>query len=121
MMEPLRNPADHTAQESAKSAFLTWEKFRLAYNLLLSIFVIAASACWFGFDGFQDSEFWWYLVYSALLANVCFCVGPWVEGWLSVAGADREPVRWVLFVSGTVLACGLVLCALMAWQNRAID
>src|ERR1700677_2517035 len=89
---------------SADDAFLAWEKMRLAYNVILVGVVLMNCACFSRWSLFQNLSCWWYLACCVVAANVCFCVGPWIEGWLSIAGADRHLVRWLLFLPGVILA-----------------
>jgi hypothetical protein len=117
-MDQIAPTIDRGNEESARAVFLAWEKLRLAYNAILVGVVLAVFGCLFGWSVLAQEEVWEYLVAGAFLANVCFCVGPWAEGWLAVAGARRKDVRSALFVLGTLLACGLCCLALYSWHTR---
>jgi len=104
--------------ESARSVFLAWEKFRLAYNVILAGVVLLAESCLYGWSEFQRSGFWEYLVGGALYANACFCAGPWLDGWFAVAGAERREFRWVLFLTGLLLAGVFTVMALVCRHNK---
>jgi len=103
--------------DSAQSVFLAWEKLRLAYNVILLGVVLLLCSSLFGWSAFQNPSFWEYLVEGVLGANLCFCIGPWLEGWLAIAGANRRVVRWVIFVPGILLACLLTGGALVLWHH----
>jgi hypothetical protein len=107
--------------ESAQTAFLAWEKFRFVYNLILVGVVLIVAAPLYGWSVFGDAAFWEYLAFGCFAANVCFCVGPWIEGWLALAGGDRRVLRLVVFVPGMVLACILTGAALLSWHFQGTD
>jgi hypothetical protein len=87
-------------EESARDNFLAWEKLRLAYNAVLAIFALLV-----GWPRLSDGDFQVHLFEGALFANLCFCVGPWVEGYLILLfGLPRKDFRAVLFLLGTLLA-----------------
>lgn len=93
-------------EETANEGFLAWEKFRLAYNLILFVIVLVTLVATGKIATLGIDECLQILA-GAFLANVCFCVGPWIEGWIALAGANRSVVRWGLVVVGTPLACFL--------------
>ncbi len=105
---------------SARSAFLAWEKLRVVYNLILAIEVLLLSGTQ-GFSALQDRQFWMLLGQGVFAANFYFCVGPWVEGWLGIAGADRNVVRWLLFVPGMLIACLLSAAVVLLWHFPWFD
>jgi hypothetical protein len=107
--------------ESAHKWFLQWEKLRLTYNGILLVIVLGMSACFFGWSMFVNPEFWLFLGISCFLANVCFCVGPWIEGWLALLGADHLLVRRLVFSFGLLLACFLTVGAIFYWHLYGLN
>ena len=47
-----------------------------------------------------------------LFANLCFCAGPVMEGYLSALGHDRVGIRIGLFLLGLIVAVVLTILAL---------
>jgi hypothetical protein len=101
-------PKGGSTGESATGVFLAWEKYRLLYNAIL-----AAETCLLASGEFGNIWFWVALIEGVVVANVCYCVGPVAEGYLSLLGANRKATRIVLFVSGTLLATLLTVLALV--------
>jgi hypothetical protein len=98
--------------ERATTVFLAWEKLRLLYNAIL-----AAVVCWVGSGLLAHSAFWPQLLMDAFLANVFFCLGPCLEGYICLFGGNGTPratVRAVLFFLGTLLSVVLALGALFS-------
>lgn len=112
MMDQDYEPLPEMHPDTAREAFLAWEKFRIGYNVLL-LGVVLATSRW---SLFGQWDFWEYLFCCALAANICFCVGPWIEGWLSFAGGDRQTIRWSLFIPASLIACVLTVVALVSWR-----
>ncbi|HUE74856.1 MAG TPA: hypothetical protein VMP01_28575 [Pirellulaceae bacterium] len=93
---------------TAQEVFLAWEKLRLAYNIVLVLVTL-------GGLGIVGTEFvnWRQLAVTlaidAIVANLCFCAGPCLEGYLAWIGAERRITRTIVFVLGTILASLLAL------------
>ena len=104
------------ADESARAVFLAWERLRLVYNAVLVMIVIVFSAA-----ELPNREFLRFLARAAVGANLCLCLGPVVEGYAALLGADRRIARWVVFVPGLLLACLLTFVSVFFWQMRGID
>lgn len=102
--------------ESARSVFLAWEFLRVIYNGILVLVVLVREA-----SSLNDWELWEYLVQGLIGANLCFCVGPVVEGYVALLGAPRRIVRWFIFVPGMLLACLISLAALYVWHMRGFN
>ncbi len=98
-------------EPSARAVFLAWERLRLVYNAALAAVVLAVA----GRD-LADPQFHEFLIPAALGANLCFCLGPVVEGYLALIGADRLIARWLLFSSGLLLGCVLAGGSLLVWR-----
>ena len=98
--------------ESAAAAFQQWEWLRLAYNVVLGLVLLP----WFG-PLIDDRTFTVFVIKCAIGANLCFCVGPVVEGYASWMGAPRKVARYALFVSGMLLALVLEVGAIITFFN----
>lgn len=102
---------------SAQSVFWAWEKLRLIYNgvLVTVVFIMVGSAA------SMTAEFWQSLIYRAIAANIWFCVGPVLEGYLAEIGAARSPTRWFLFTIGTGIAALLAFFQMGAYVLQGLD
>ena len=85
--------------ESAAAAFRQWEWLRLAYNVVLFLALLP----WFS-PLIDDRKFTVFVIECAIAANICFCVGPVVEGYVSLIGIPRKVTRYTLFAGGVLLA-----------------
>ena len=101
--------SDHDAAEeaanilieepTAKQIFIAWEKLRLLYNgvLVMVVVFVTGSAAW---DLIPN------LIEAAIVANLCFCVGPVLEGYANCCGMRRRTARWLVFCLGLGIAIG---------------
>jgi hypothetical protein len=89
-------------QDSAHAVFIVWEKLRILYNAVLVLITLGV-----GFPHLADSRFWAQSVAGAVAANICYCLGPCLEGYLSLLGWPRAGARWFVFMVGTLLAAFL--------------
>ena len=56
------------------------------------------------------------------MANLCFCAGPVVDGYLSWLGLRHRAITWLLFLLGTALSMLLGVGLLMSLTTfDAID
>jgi hypothetical protein len=116
-LSPISLPIHPLAEESACEVFLAWEKLRIAFNVTLGCVVLMASGM-----AISEPEFWYYLVWRALFANLCFCLGPVAEGYIALLGVDRRIVRLGIFVLGTLFGCLLAFaCVVIGWHMRGVD
>jgi hypothetical protein len=122
-MDESANTLERPAAEptTAREVFLSWERFRLAYNLALAGVVLLAVLVTRDTTLLSDGRFWWHLAARALAANLCFGLGPWVEGWLRVAGEGGFGTRAVLVVLGTGLATVLAAASVFSYGQPAWD
>lgn len=97
--------------DSARSVFLAWEFLRLFYNGILVIIVLVRSA-----SSLAEWDFWELLAQGFLGANICFCMGPILEGYVALLGAPRRIVRWLIFVPAMLFACAATLGLLQIWH-----
>lgn len=105
-------PVD-TEEESAHHVWLAWEKLRVVYNL-----VLGAETLVLGGKMFTTVSGLEMLVLGALGANVCFCAGPVLEGYLRALKMPRRIARWLLFLSGMFIA---VVAALIVLLSASAD
>lgn len=87
---------------------VAWEKRRVTYNVILA--VVSAPILLYRLASAEIAiERMGGLVTLAILANLCYCAAPVVEGyWTWIVG----PTRWMrnlLFLVGTALACLLAV------------
>jgi hypothetical protein len=101
-------------RESAHAVFAAWEKLRIVYNVILSLVVLS---CMFRFSRSEVPSLP-YLTYCMLMANVCFCLGPVVEGYLAMLGTQRRIVRIAVFSVGTLFASLLASMVIMLYSMR---
>lgn len=99
------------ADESADSVFRHWEWLRLVYNGVLAIALIP----WIHML-ISEPKFTVFVIECAVAANVAFCAGHVVEGYVSLLGAPRKTTRYALFTLGTILAIGLELVSITFFQ-----
>jgi hypothetical protein len=85
-----------------------WEKLRILYNLILVFVVSLLSIALIGKYS-VDLQLMEMLVVGCFVANLCYLVGPAVDGYLTWLGVRHLAVTALLFVSGTLLA--IVLAA----------
>lgn len=94
-------PSICKAEPSARDVFVFWEKTRFVYNsiLLVSTFYIVVPLLE-GLIGepveLMRSEIWTV----PILWNICYCVGPILEGYLCVTGLSRRIARWSILSVG---------------------
>ena len=95
---------------------VTWEKLRLAYNLILAcVTVLAIGFCMIYSPVSIDTlGLIGTVVVGALFANPCFCLGPLIDGYLSWFGWRSTFSTGVIFLLGTLLS--IVLVALSVIQ-----
>src|SRR5690349_15320831 len=60
-----------------RQILLRWEKFRIIYNILLIAVAVATTALAHP-RNMTDPDFWLAAALAGLLANICFCLGPFV-------------------------------------------
>jgi hypothetical protein len=103
------------ASSDSGEVFFGWERLRVVYNgVLVSLTLLC------GFGSLADPKFWSTAVFGAILTNVCFCVGPVLEGYATwFAGRRVQWVRWGLFLLGQLFAAGLACTVILnAFPNN---
>jgi hypothetical protein len=82
----------------SKEVILRWEKWRIGYNLML-----LAEGLWLLREHLAAAftQFWLPMGLFAIAANVCYCLGPWLEISLRVLGGLRaHRTRYQPFLMG---------------------
>lgn len=106
MTEPSNPIAASTVAEfvaQAREVFLSWEKLRVLYIVLLALVV-------FGLGGVQvldDTQSLFAIIEGAFVANVLYFAGPLAESYARWLGVRWRWLRTALFVGGTLLAIAL--------------
>ena len=96
-----------TLYNHAIGAFRFWERGRLVYNgVLLVLTAVCVGMRWPDAHWFFHEHFRSFLI-DALIANVLYCVGYFVEPLLlfPVIQPFARQARGALLVAGTVFAC----------------
>ncbi len=84
-----------------------WEKLRLAYNAVLLIEVMILTT---GFRQlFHAPDLVVQYAGACLAANLCFCAGPLVDGYLSWFRIRSPVITGFLFAAGTLISIWLAL------------
>lgn len=90
-----------------RKVFLSWEKLRLVYNLVLGVIV-----CLILFVGWNKFYPWDALeiVVCAIAANFCFFAGPFVDAYVGYLVQRRiNIVRPILFCLGLIFSIMMTL------------
>src|SRR4051794_2287196 len=95
-------------RQSAREAFLAWERLRILYNASVSVSFLAV-----GYPQLREPGAGKLFVVLVASLNIAFCAGLCAEGYLAWAGMDRRAARLLLFILGTLLACFLTAVALI--------
>ena len=85
--------------DSARSIFVRWERWRIAYNLVLTGLVLLLSAAL----AHADANWYhlaWHCTVGACVANVCYFAGPAAETYLAWLGYRWRGIMPMLFTSG---------------------
>ncbi len=109
-MTTLSNSSHSSLHEILSDAIRYWEPRRIVYNLLLGLVVIGwAVATWPHFRAGLRFEPLLGLLVLAVLANGCYCAAYVVDiaFQFSDLRASWRRHRWLLWISGTLLALAL--------------
>ena len=100
--------AESTLLQVAKRVFLDWEKMRLIYIGVLVAFTLLV-----GFSELGNPVFWGVSIVGAIIANLCYFLGPIVDTYVSWLGFRSVALRWTMFVLGTLLTMAGVLVTIL--------
>ena len=88
--------------------FRKWERYRVLYNLSLAaevlVLVFAARS-----SLITARWFWKAVIFRAIIANVCFCVGPVADAYAHICWATGRTFGRVIFSLGLALSAVHVL------------
>ena len=109
----LVEPSSVTGNRYARvgEVVVTWEKLRLVYNGILAPFSILLFVASLYVGSTKLASFSELVIFGGGLANLCFCAGPLVDGYLTWFGIRSRRVTGFLFVSGLLLTMLLVIVA----------
>ena len=102
------NVTERTLGQIAKRVFLDWEKMRLAYVGILVVFTLL-----FGFSELGNPLFWGGSVAGAIIANLCYLLGPIVDTYVSWLGFRSVALRWIMFALGTLFTMAGVVAMIV--------
>ncbi len=100
--------------------FFRWEKLRILYNLILAavtvLTLVVAPPRSMPLPGL-------FLALGLLCfaANVCYCIGPVLDGYARLLGIGHQAVTVVIFTLGTGLAVLLALFAVLSFSMSGFD
>ncbi len=100
-------------QAIARPTFLAWEKLRPAYLVSLVVTTLVTAVLDSSAVLLGSLKFWLIVGQGAVVANLCYFVGPAVETYVNWLGWRPPWLRPVLFVLGTVLSCLLAFCVVV--------
>jgi hypothetical protein len=89
-----------------------WERWRILYNAVLAGITLL-TACLDLEKTLADPEFWGVVLAAAVLANACYCTGPFAEAYLYWLGVRGRAVGILIFAFGTLLSMFLALGAVL--------
>ena len=105
--EPGSSPVEFP--KIAREVFWAWGKLRVTYLVCLVSLTLLMDFP----EIFSDGQLFYLVVEGAVVANLAFFAGPLLEishPWCGYRGAF---LRWIIFLSGTVLAVFLAAFALL--------
>ncbi|MCU0711218.1 MAG: hypothetical protein MUC43_04105 [Pirellula sp.] len=89
----------------ARNVFLAWEKLRIIYLGILTLFTLFLV----GFSGFLNYSVVMSIVIGAFFANLLYFAGPVIDTYIRWLGYRSSWPRWFMFVCGTLLSLLLAL------------
>ena len=92
---------------------VSWEKLRFIYNGVLVLFTLLVVAFTWQIQMSRPLQVGARILAGAVIANVCFCAGPIVNGYLAWFGFYRRELTLVSFVCGTLFSMGLVIAVVV--------
>ncbi len=88
---------------------VAWEKLRLIYNTVMGLFVLAVVVFSQAIAARNFAELFAQVIAGGIFANLCYCVGPIIDGYLTWFGFRHRLVTIVLFIGGTIVTMLLAL------------
>lgn len=92
---------------------VAWEKLRLIYNIVMGLFVLAVVAISQAMVARNYFEVCAEIAAGGLFANLCYCVGPMIDGYLTWFGVRHRIITIILFICGTILTMFMALAVIL--------
>jgi hypothetical protein len=111
LADSLPSSSGSSRYEAVGKVVVMWEKLRLLYNAIMIPFAVLMFAAKYLFTqgvAMQDPAI---LPVGGILANLFFCVGPTIDGYLTWFGFRHRFVTAFLFISG--VACTMLLATFL--------
>ncbi|MEQ8788641.1 MAG: hypothetical protein RIC55_20190 [Pirellulaceae bacterium] len=89
-----------------------WENLRHIYNGLLTVLVLSVTIA-AAPQAFLNPMFWVAVLFGAVIANLCFMIGPAIDAYLLWFRKGHIAISAFMFLAGTLIACWLAICFLM--------
>lgn len=116
---PIKPPPEEPGPTDL-SLFLLWEKLRVLYNAILGL-VTVVTLLVVPPRSRSLSDLFLSLAFFCFAANVCFCLGPVIDGYARLLGMRHNAVTVVIFSLGTGFAVLLALFAVHSFNMAAFD
>ena len=103
--------------DSKKAVFLRWEKWRIGYNLILLV-----EGLWVLREHLVSAflRFGHFMILFAIVANVCYCLGPLLEICITtLLGSRADRPRYQSFLAGLrhfLFSVGLAFSMWWVWM-----
>ena len=108
-----------SAKNTDLPLLMAWERLRVVYNLVLIVIVVIIAASrrmlW------SDHRFPVFLFERVVLANLCFCAGPVIDGYLHLLKIGGRPSRLILFFCGLVLSILITIVSVTLYPPWIAD
>ena len=91
---------DESLQSIARSVFLSWEKLRPVYVVVLALVTLSLT----GTQLFRNSRLLLFCIEGAIFSNLAYFAGPIIETYVRWLGYQRKWPRWFMFAGGTILS-----------------
>jgi hypothetical protein len=117
--EPPSAPLEAKKTESQRydlRLFLDWEKLRLLYNAILGVETLLLLMVMPPARG-KIIAVGAQLVMACLAANLCYCLGPVLNGYSELIGFRGRAVTIVIFSLGMIVAMFLALLSSISWSG----
>jgi len=103
-------PLQYASVPVARELLLRWEKLRLLFNAILIAEVLALIKL-LEPRLLEENAFWLKGTVAGLLANICFCLGPYLDLWIHEWRPGQQVSTALLFALELLLSIGVAaLC-----------
>ncbi len=91
---------------------VTWEKLRLVYNVVVGVAALLLTMLMPGHILVRP-QLVERIVEGAIFANLCYCAGPMIDGYLTWFGVRHPLITAGLFAAGTFLTVAFAAAVLL--------